>query len=70
MRRICSYCNKEMEPTKDKLLDKISHGICDECLEIEMKKIDKIKTEFICKYCKQKYYSIYGKFCSNCARFQ
>lgn len=43
MRRVCSYCKLEMEPTDDKPLEDTTHGICPECFKIKMEEIDNLK---------------------------
>ncbi len=42
---VCAWCPDNIEKTK-KLKEqwhKVSHGICDECLKVQMEIIDKIK---------------------------
>jgi hypothetical protein len=40
MKSICSYCKKVLRDRPD---DKISHGACDHCLEIELEKIRQMR---------------------------
>ncbi len=43
MKRVCSYCKKvygEKEPYEDK---SETHGACDKCYEIELKKLEEIE---------------------------